>query len=78
MPNLRQALLTPGNSARAVELLTQMLENCRQCQAEGCPGLGELLIQVTVESALEHCEDEVRRQEDLGGLLPGAAPAGGA
>lgn len=78
MPNLREALLAPGNSARAVELLTQMLENCRQCSAEGCPGLGELLIRVTVESALEHCEQEAERKAELGGLLPGAAPAGGA
>lgn len=76
MPNLQEALLAPGNSARAVELLTEMLEHCRECRPEGCPGIGELLILATVQSAADRCEEETFRKDAMGGLIPGPELAG--
>ncbi len=70
-------MLGPGNSARAVELITEMLERCRQCHSRECPGLGELLMLATVQSAVDRCEEEAAKQPDLDGLYPGPQPATG-
>lgn len=78
MPALTAELLSPGNSAQAVQVLTQMLERCRSCQAEGCPGLGELLIQATIQSAVDRCGEEAEKQEARDLLLPGPQLAEGA
>jgi hypothetical protein len=77
MPDLQRTLLAPGNSAQAVDLITEMLERCRQCRSQGCPGLGELLILATVQSAMERCDEEACKRPQLDGLLPGPEPAVG-
>lgn len=70
-PSLVSGLLAPGNSEAAVTRLTELLENCRACQNTECQGIGELLIQATVLSALEGCEENATKPGLLDGLLPG-------
>ena len=78
MPNFPEVILSPGNSVQAVGLLTEMLERCCQCRTEGCPGLGELLIQVTIQSAVDRCEEEAERKDGLGSIMtPGPSLAEG-
>jgi hypothetical protein len=48
-----------------------MLEMCRTCKSEDCPGIGELLIQATVLSAVEECDENALKPGLLDGLLPG-------
>lgn len=48
-----------------------MLEMCRACKTEGCPGIGELLIRATVLSAVEECDENALRPGLLDGLIPG-------
>lgn len=77
MPALTAELLSPGNSVQAVQVLTEMLERCRAKQCAACPGLGELLIQATVQSAMDRCGEEAEKQEAQGTLLPGPRLAEG-
>ena len=70
-PSLVSGLLAPGNSEAAVNRLTELMENCRSCSSDNCPGIGELLIQATVLSALEDCEEQALKPGLLDGLLPG-------
>lgn len=70
--SLATGLLAPGNSEAAVLRLSEMLELCRNCKSEDCPGIGELLIQATVLSAVDQCDEQSARPGMLDGLLPGA------
>ncbi len=70
--SLASGLLAPGNSQSAVLRLSEMLEICRACKTDDCPGIGELLIQATVLSALDQCEEQAMKPGLLDGLLPGA------
>jgi hypothetical protein len=71
MPAFTAELLAPGNSAHAVKVLTEMLEHCRVGQCATCPGLGELLIQATVQSAIDRCGEEAEKKDAQGILIPG-------
>lgn len=75
--SLANGLLAPGNSESAVLRLSEMLEMCRTCRSEDCPGIGELLIQATVLSAIEQCDEQAALPGLLDGLLPGAPLAEG-
>lgn len=68
---LATGLLAPGNSESAVLRLTEMLEMCRTCKSEECPGIGELLIQATVLTAVDQCDENALKPGLLDGLLPG-------
>lgn len=70
--NLALGLLAPGNSESAVLRLTEMLEMCRNCKSEDCPGIGELLIQATVLTAVDQCDENASKPGLLDGLLPGS------
>jgi hypothetical protein len=48
-----------------------MIEMCRTCNADDCPGIGELLIQATVMTAVEQCDENATKPGLLDGLLPG-------
>ncbi len=69
--NLAVGLLAPGNSESAVLRLTEMIEMCRACNADDCPGIGEMLIQATVMTAVEQCDENATKPGLLDGLLPG-------
>ncbi len=70
--NLATGLLAPGNSGAAVRRLTEILEMCRGCGCEDCAGITELLIQATVLTAMDQCDENALQPGLLDGLLPGA------
>ena len=49
-----------------------MLEMCRTCQSEDCTGIGEMLIQATVLTAVDQCDVNALMPGLLDGLLPGS------
>lgn len=68
--SLAAGLLSPGNSEAAVRRLTEILEMCRECGCADCAGITELLIQATVLSAIDRCDENALQPKLLDGLLP--------